>query len=263
MYVRLRGNPRLFETPPQDAWVDFAGRSAASDPDRAGLRLATVRADHHKPAGLLQRLGAIQIDSINVVARSHELVLAARTGVGSADLFSKAVYQQRVGFEYWGHAASFLPIEAYRLFLPRMAMYASGKGRAWFAKAREAYVDVYKAVLERIRQEGPLPASAFRDPAAPRRIHGGLTQPKSLWRTCTPGILLVHDRVRFERRYDFAERVLPPGLDLTPLSAAEAAAQLILLAAKSLGVGTAADLEDYFRVPGKEARAAIAEPAAP
>ncbi len=210
---------------------------------------------------LLRQLGAIQIDSINVLARSHELVLAARTGANAGDLFSKAVYRDRIGFEYWGHAASFLPIETYRLFLPRMARYASGEGRSWFTKSRTAFPDVYGAVLDRIRGEGALPASAFRD--APRTQRGS-------WWDWSPakaaledlhaqGVLLVHDRVRFERRYDLAERVLPRGLDLSPPTPHEAATELILLAARALGVGTAEDLQDYFRLSSKEARAAIGE----
>ncbi len=65
------------------------------------------------------------------------------------------------------------------------------------------------------------------------------------------GVLLVHDRVRFERRYDLAERVLPPGLDLTPPSAHEAAVELTVRAARALGVGTAAAKRQhgYYTMP--------------
>ena len=70
---------------------------------------------------------------------------------------------------------------------------------------------------------------------------------------------VVHDRVNFERRYDLAERVLPPGVDTTEPTAAEAALELTLLAAGALGVGTAADLADYYRLRPAEAKAALAE----
>jgi uncharacterized protein YcaQ len=73
------------------------------------------------------------------------------------------------------------------------------------------------------------------------------------------GTVLVHDRVNFERRYDLAERVLPPGTDTSEPTAAEAAHELTLLAARALGVGTAADLADYYRLAPAEARAALAE----
>src|SRR6266516_2971272 len=88
-----------------------------------GSALPTLRAT-------LRRLGAIQIDSINVVARSHELVLAARAGPHDPAAFERLVYQRRAGFEHWGHAASFLPIERFRLFLPRMARLAADT-RGW------------------------------------------------------------------------------------------------------------------------------------
>jgi uncharacterized protein YcaQ len=211
---------------------------------------------------LLQRLGAIQIDSINVVGRSHELVLAARTGAAHASaLFDTVIYRHRAGFEYWGHAASFLPIETYRLFLPKMARMAAGTA-GWFSpEYREAHAEVYKAVVDRIRAEGPLPASAFRDPDGPKRGSWWDWTPakRALEDLAGQGVLLVHDRARFERRYDLAERVLPAGLDLGAPTQEEAAAELILLAARALGVATSADLEDYFRLPARFARPAVAE----
>jgi uncharacterized protein YcaQ len=69
----------------------------------------------------------------------------------------------------------------------------------------------------------------------------------------------VHDRVNFERRYDLAERVLPPGVDTSEPTPAEAALELTLLAARHLGVATAADLADYYRLPSAQAKAALAE----
>jgi uncharacterized protein len=210
--------------------------------------------------GVLRRVGAIQIDSINVVARSHELVLAARAGAHDPAAFERLVYQRRAGFEYWGHAASFLPIETYRLFLPRMARMAS-LTRGWWADIRRKHADLYEPILERIRAEGPLAASDLREQAGPRR---------GTWWDWAPakhvledlfdrGVLMVHDRVRFERRYDLAERVLPPGLDLSAPSWREAALELTMIGVRALGVGTAADLADYFRLRPEHAKPALAE----
>jgi len=72
-------------------------------------------------------------------------------------------------------------------------------------------------------------------------------------------VLMVHDRVRFERRYDLTERVLPPGLDLSAPTAHEAAVELLVQSARALGVGTGADLTDYFRLPSGYARPALAD----
>jgi uncharacterized protein len=218
------------------------------------------------PASLraaLGRLGAVQIDSINVVARSHELVLAARAGAHGPGAFDRVVYRRRAGFEYWGHAASFLPVELFRWFLPRMAeMRASG--HQWFRETRTKHAEWYPRVLDRIRAEGPLPASAFRQPADARRGPWWDWAPAKevLEDLFAQGELLVHDRVRFERRYDLAERVLPAASGLAPPSAAEAAVALTVRAADALGVATLADLADYFRLPLAEARAAAAEASA-
>ena len=210
--------------------------------------------------GVLRRVGAIQIDSINVVARSHELVLAARSGVHDPAAFERLVYRRRAGFEYWGHAASFLPIETYRLFLPRMAR-MTVKTRGWWADIRRKHAELYEPILDRVRAEGPLAASSFRQQTGPRR---------GTWWDWAPakhvledlfdrGVLMVHDRIRFERRYDLAERVLPPGLDLTPPTWEEAALELTVLGARALGVGTATDLADYFRLRPEYAKPALAE----
>jgi uncharacterized protein len=210
--------------------------------------------------GVLRRVGAIQIDSINVVARSHELVLAARGGVHDPAAFERLVYRRRAGFEYWGHAASFLPIETYRLFLPRMAWMTS-QTRGWWADVRSKHAELYEPIVDRIRAEGPLAASDFREQAGPRRGSWWDWAPAKhvLEDLFDRGVLMVHDRVRFERRYDLTERVLPPGLDLSAPTWPEAAIELTVLAARALGVGTAADLADYFRLQPRFAKPALAE----
>jgi uncharacterized protein len=210
--------------------------------------------------GVLERLGAIQIDSINVVARSHELVLAARAGAHDRAAFDRVVYRRRAGFEYWGHAASFLPMASYRLCLPRMRRLTEAT-RGWWVDVRQRNQHLYGPVLDRIRAEGPLAASAFRDPDGPRRGSWWDWAPAKhvLEDLFDCGTLLVHDRVNFERRYDLAERVLPPGVDTSEPTAAEAAVELTLLAARALGVATAADLADYYRLSAAQTRAALAE----
>jgi len=225
-----------------------------------------LRAPAARPAGpatlqaALRRLGALQIDSINVVARSHELVLASRVGAHDPAAFERLVYRRRAGFEYWGHAASFLPLDSYRWFLPRMRRMAATT-RGWWAGVRSKHADLYPKVLARIAEEGPLAASAFREPDTGRRGTWWDWAPAKhvLEDLFDQGVVLVHDRVRFERRYDLAERVLPSGLDLSVPSEQEAAVALTVLAARALGVGTAADLADYFRLSLTEAKPALAE----
>jgi uncharacterized protein len=233
--------------------IALAAQGLAAPARRAAAGPAALRA-------ALDRLGAIQIDSINVVARSHELVLAARAGPHDPAAFERLVYRRRAGFEYWGHAASFLPIGYYRLFLPRMRRLAVVT-RGWWADVRRRNAALYGPVLDRIRAEGPLPASAYREPSGPRRGTWWDWAPAKhvLEDLFDQGTVLVHDRVNFERRYDLAERVLPAGVDTSEPKPAEAALALTVLAARALGVGTAADLADYFRLPREDARQALAE----
>ena len=233
--------------------VALAAQGLAAPPPAARAGPARLRA-------VLERLGAIQIDSINVVARSHELVLAARAGPHDRTAFDRLVYRRRAGFEYWGHAASFLPMDRFRLCLPRMRRLTEAT-RGWWADVRQRNRHLYGPVLDRVRAEGPLAASAFRDPDGPRRGSWWDWAPAKhvLEDLFDQGVLLVHDRVNFERRYDLAERVLPAGVDTSEPTAAEAACELTVLAAAHLGVGTAADLADYYRLRPADARAALAE----
>jgi uncharacterized protein len=233
--------------------VALAAQGLAAPPRAGRAGPATLRAT-------LERLGAIQIDSINVVARSHELVLAARAGAHDRGAFDRVVYHRRAGFEYWGHAASFLPMTHYRLCLPRMRRLAEST-RGWWVDLRRRNQHLYAPVLDRIRAEGPLAASAFRDPDGPRRGSWWDWAPAKhvLEDLFDRGTLLVHDRVNFERRYDLAERVLPAGIDTSEPTPAEAARELTLLAARHLGVGTGADLADYYRLPSAQVRKALAE----
>jgi uncharacterized protein len=242
---------------PDSLTIDQARRLAVAAQGLTGDR---ARAGPAALRAALERLGAIQIDSINVVARSHELVLAARAGPHDPAAFERLVYRRRAGFEHWGHAASFLPIGLYRLLLPRMRRRAAGTPD-WFREARRRHAGLYGLVLDRIRAEGPLAASAFRDPSARRRGPWWDWAPVKvvLEDLFARGTLLVHDRVNFERRYDLAERVLPAGLDTSEPTPEEAALELTVLAARALGVATAADLADYFRLPSAAVRAALAE----
>src|ERR1700694_793249 len=79
---------------------------------------------------LLERLGAIQMDSVNILARNHLLVPFSRLGPYSVNGLHASIYKQRRGFEYWGHMASWLPMAEYRFFLPRM-MRMRETGRGW------------------------------------------------------------------------------------------------------------------------------------
>ena len=178
----------------------------------------------------LAHLGAVQIDTISVVARAHDHVLASRVPGYAPDHLHQLI-RHREAFEYWSHAAAYLPMTDYRQALPRMQRFAAG-GSHW----GRPDLKVKAEVLARIRAEGPLRA---RDFAAPPGHQGGWWQWKpakqALERLFQEGVLMVDGRDGFEKRFDLAERVLPAGLDLRAPDLAEHADWLVARARSSLG----------------------------
>ena len=208
---------------------------------------------------LLNRHAAVQLDSVNAVARSHELVPFSRLGPYRPADLHHLVYRERAMFEYWGHAMSWVPMQAYRYFLPRMEK-RRAEPRGWWRDVRAQYAALYPLVLGRIRAEGPLATSDFEDPRAARGAWWDLKPAKLVLEDLfDQGILMVADRRSgFQRVYDLAERVLPPGLDVSRPTDAEADRRLLLLGAHALGIGTARDLADYFRLRLQAAKPALA-----
>jgi uncharacterized protein YcaQ len=199
------------------------------------------------PVDVLHRLGAIQLDSVNVLARSHEIVPFSRLGPCSSDIMHRAIYRERQGFEYWGHAASWLPMADYRYFLPRMAAIRQ-RGGGWGQEA--AHAQLVPRVLERIRTEGPLGPAAFDDPGGQRGTWWDWKPAKEVLETLfARGELMVADRTSgFARLYDLPERVLPPGLDLSDPGPAEAHRYLLRRAIDALGLATGPEAADYYRL---------------
>ncbi len=210
---------------------------------------------------LVDRLGVIQIDSVNVVARSHYLPPFARLGGYNRETLEQAAWGRKpVLFEYWGHEASFLPIASQPLFRWRMARARAGEtwsGLATFGRERRDYID---AALERIAKEGPLTGGDFAD--APRQAgwwnwsHGKRALEWLFW----TGQITTKTRRGFERVYDLTERVLPAAIVNAPTpTEAEAQRELLRISARAMGVATAGDLRDYFRLPVEGFKDRLAE----
>jgi uncharacterized protein YcaQ len=214
-----------------------------------------------EPIEVLERLGAIQMDSVNVLARNHLLVPFARIGPYSLADLHASIYRQKRGFEYWGHMASWLPMAEYRYFLPRMARMRESP-RGWWLEVRTQHAALYPAVLERVRAEGPIGAAAFEDP------RGG----RGTWWDWKPAKLVLEDLLDlgelmcaertpgFARLYDLTERVLPAGLDTTDPGRVPATRHLLLRGLRGLGVATAIEMADYFRLrPADQVKTALSE----
>ena len=211
---------------------------------------------------MFRRVALVQIDSVNVLCRSQELPLWARLGAHDRRLLPRAVEKRSV-FEYWAHAACLAPVELQPLLRWRMA--EAFQNGAWgslvsLGKKKPEYV---KAVLDEIRDRGPLAASEMSDAAAKRRAGQWWSwgdHKRALELLFWSGALTTARRTaQFERVYDLTERVLPAAvLAVTTPAVEDAQRALLERAARALGVGTASDIADYFRIR-TTARARIAE----
>ena len=219
-----------------------------------------LRQSQLAPVELLERLGAIQLDSVNILARNHLLVPFARVGAYSVGALHASVYQGRRGFEYWGHMASWLPMAEYRYFLPRM-MRMRASSRGWWLRVRAEHAELYPLVLERVRSEGALGAAAFDDPRGGRGTWWDWKPAKLVLEDLLDqGLLMCSDRTAgFARIYDLAERVLPASLDTSDPGQLAASRHLLRRGLERLGVATVGEMADYFRLkPIDQVKAAIA-----
>lgn len=209
-----------------------------------------------------ERLALHQIDSVNVLARAHYLPLFSRLGVYPRELLDEAAWgKKRRLFEYWAHEASLLPLDLHPLLRWRMERADRGAGmwrhiRAFAGERRPEAM----AVLERIRSEGPLAASDLREEKGRSGWWEWSDSKTALeWLFSAGHVTTATRRGSFERVYDLTERVIPAEVLALPTPSKEDAQRaLIECSAAALGVATAADLRDYFRLK-PEATPRIAE----
>src|SRR5689334_14690930 len=107
------------------------------------------------PVAVLEHLGAIQLDSISILARPQDLVPFSRIGPYDPSAMQRAIYRDKRGFEGWGHAACWLPISDYRYFIPRMEAQRTKPDHPSWQRFRDESGHLYPAVLQRVREEGP------------------------------------------------------------------------------------------------------------
>lgn len=227
-----------------------AGEDAAPTVDRAALH------------AMAQQLGVLQLDSVNVLTRSHYLPAWSRLGAYAPDeLDALAATAPRALFEYWGHEASLLPIELQPLLRWRMARAGENAWRSVRAMSRRPAL--LKSILSFIGERGPIGVAELELPTTKKRGSGGWwgwSEAKiALEWLFWSGQVTSAGRRRFERLYDLPERVLPEAIASTSTpSEAEAQRLLTLRAARAMGIATQADLRDYYRLPLLGARQAVA-----
>lgn len=213
---------------------------------------------------LVDRLGVIQIDSVNVVSRTHYLPAFSRLGAYPREMLEDIAWsRKRPLFEYWAHEASLLPVASQPLFRWRMEDAQAGlgvwKGVAKFLRERRDFVD---RVRDEIAARGPMSASELEMGHKGQGGWWGWSEAKRaveclFW---AGELTTATRRGTFERVYGLPEKVIPKAVwELPTPDRAEAQRQLYRIAARAMGVATSKDLRDYFRMPVEGAKDRIAE----
>jgi len=213
-------------------------------------------------ADTIRRLGLLQIDFVNVLVPSHYLVPFSRLGPYDRAALDTVVYRRREFTEQWAHEASIIPVETWPLLRHRRDTHIA---RPWgFDAIMARHHEYVETAVGAIRDNGPLGAADLPDPT-----HTGRRLPESWYGSVPRAVLeacfgrgqlaVTARRDNFSRVFDLAERVIPPEHHARHLDKHDGQRELLRIAARACGVGTAADLADYFRMKVGEAKPRIAE----
>jgi uncharacterized protein YcaQ len=207
----------------------------------------------------LERTGALQLDTINVLDRAHYLTLWSRFGAYDRKKIDRWLYRDAAAYEYWGHEASILPISHLPLGRRRMRRFPpkSWSGKAWWSVYATSIASK-RRVLKRLRAEGPLESADFERTneklGDPRLLGGAMPMPKEdkrslklLWHD---GRVAVRERRHFRCVYDLAERVYPEGDVATPTEFEDS---WLLIGLSGNGIASERHLLNYWTAPSLKA----------
>jgi uncharacterized protein YcaQ len=225
------------------------------------------RVDARHIRRVLDRVGLLQLDSVNVFCRSHYMPVFARLGPYPREALDRLTAHtagpvRRELFEYWAHEASLIPVELQPYLRWRMAR---ANDDAWGSMVRVArdFPQLVDEVFDLVSRKGPIRAGDTGIPRADTRPghmwnwHDGKVALEYLFWS---GRITAARRVNFERHYDLPERVLPGEIIAAPTPSVEQAQrELVRMAARGMGVATEPDLGDYFRLPRGESKQRVAE----
>jgi uncharacterized protein len=196
--------------------------------------------------GAIRRKGALQIDTISVVARSPYLVLWTRLGDYEPRWLDELLKDGKL-FEYWSHEACFLPIEDYPLYRHRMLDH-SWAGWRYAHKWMDAHREDAARLLQHVRERGEVRSTDFQRADARGGWWSWKPEKRMLESLFTAGELMIARREGFQRIYDLRERVLPGWDDARLPTADEVRRALVLKAVRALGIAKAKWVADYFRM---------------
>jgi uncharacterized protein len=203
--------------------------------------------NHHQVSDIIRQMGYLQIDTISVVARTHEHTLWTRNPDFSADMLYAAQRDDRSIFEYWAHAMSFVPMEHYRYFLPVMKSFHQHEN-GWAKQRYEKYGHLVDEIYQRVKVEGPMKSRDFTAQNTEKGKSWWDWRPEKivlellLWR----GDLMVSERQGFQKVYDISERVLPDWVNTQYPSDEEIGCYVVEQALKAYGVATEKDIRGLY-----------------
>ncbi len=215
---------------------------------KQGFRQFSVSEKQHV-LDVIRNLGFIQIDTINVVERSHYMAVWSRLGPYDKKWLDELLYPDRKVFEYWAHAASLIPIENYRYFIQTMKEHSQDlKVRAEKRLKEKAWL--LDKILDEIRRNGPMSTSDFEldEKQAEKRTGwwSWSATKMALEMLFNAGILMVSYRRNFQRHYDLAENCLPSGVDVTEPAEEERQRFCIMNTFRAYGVAKPSDVSNCY-----------------
>lgn len=202
---------------------------------------------------MIRQMHVLQIDTINVVARSPYLVLWSRLGEYQPAWVDELLAEGAL-FEYWAHAMCFLPIEDYPFY--RRLMLDAIQNELWPVKWAVQWSQEHPEVLQRVRtrlqENGAVRSAEFENTSrAPGGWWNWKEEKDALVAMLLTGEVMIARRQKFQRIYDLRERILPDWDDVRTASLAAVHETFVLNTVKALGVTKAAWIADYFRLGKK------------
>lgn len=246
-------------TAPQARRIAVAAQGFAEPKPRGAVTRAHLKR-------LLARIQVLQLDSVSVAVRAHYAPVFSRLGTYDRDVLDRAAWTHsarspRLLVEYWAHEAALMSVDDWPLLRWRMRQYRHGRWGADIVKANPKLVD---DVVAAVTELGPSTAGqieAHLDNSRPDAKGPWWDRSDTKWvaeALFAAGVLTTATRVGFARHYDLTERVLPPDVLAREVDDVAAVRELTLRAATALGIGTEADIRDYFRLSAEIVKPALA-----
>lgn len=202
---------------------------------------------------VIEELGYIQIDTISVIERAHHHTLWSRVKGYEPEMLNELLIERKV-FEYWGHAASCLPMKDYRFYLPKKREFGDPHGK-WEKDRLAKFGHLMEPALKRIQAEGPLGSKDFELPEGKKKGENWWDwheMKAALELLYWKGELMVSERKNFHKIYDLTERVLPDGVNTEYPSEDELGRFIVIRALQAHGVASEKEIVGHIHAAGKK-----------